>query len=90
MLPPLLCGGPILLKVVVKYFYAVLSQIHFCCNLRTYSGKIVLAQSLLVYKKNFSFSMSVCADSSTDTKNKQKKTLFFVYFSHVMCPVSGL
>ena len=29
-------------------FYAVFSQIHFCQNLRTFLGKIVLNQTLLV------------------------------------------
>ena len=43
-----MCGSLVLLILVVKYIYAVLLQINFCQNLRTFLGKMILDQTLLV------------------------------------------
>ena len=51
---------------VFRAFYAVLSRIKFCCNLRPFSGKIILAQNLLC--KNCVF-LHVCCGSQ---RNEQQ------------------
>ena len=56
-----MCGSLILLIFVANTFYAVL-RIHFCRNLHTFFGKIVLAQTLLV-SKNYLFPCLPRADT---------------------------